>query len=379
MTRDIGWWWAIEPFGEALAWALTRVADGETPSGPVAAGVVDDASAVRGLAARARPAERGDPWSGPLTDPRLEHELAAALGGALLPGPLREELTATDAPRTDTVTIAVRGWPAALPWDCLAVDSAGTRLVEVARVLGGLPATVHVGRARNPGSSGTAGPAVRIVDPGPSTSSDAGGRRRLLLYPNGRPTLWESSLGDGEDIEPGVSGDGLTVREFGDLLSNGDPGRLLYFGHAVAGSPDAPAAAALVLADDAGEEHLFRAFDWLAAPERFPAPPRVALIGCGSDDSEIAEQSGLPIAAVNAGAELVTATRWVLPLDRGPDMRATTDLALAVDSAHGRADPVEGVRAWQLRRLNRWRAHGELRDAPLVWGSLVTYLAPGRG
>jgi len=102
------------------------------------------------------------------------------------------------------------------------------------------------------------------------------------------------------------------------------------------------------------------------------------VIGCGSDDSGIAEQSGLPIAAINAGAELVTATRWVLPLDPRPDLRPATALALAVDRAHSAADPVGALRDWQLERLDRWRADGELLDTPLMWASLITYLAAGR-
>jgi hypothetical protein len=59
-------------------------------------------------------------------------------------------------------------------------------------------------------------------------------------------------------------------------------------------------------------------------------------------------------------------------------MTATTDLALAVDRAHGGEHPIEELRAWQQQRRRRWRSHGELRDTPLVWGSLVSYLAPGR-
>ena len=369
------WWLAVEPLDDAVAWALTCV-DGSPITGPVDAGLWTDRGEVAEAAARARPTGTGDLWSGPLTSPGEERELAARLGAALLPEPLRAALAAGDRDRPETVTVAARGWLAAVPWDGLALDGYGTRLIERARVLGGLPATVHVGRARLPDPAAD-GPAVRVVDPGPSAPSEGAATPWRLLYPLGRPAEWDDVLGDDEFLEP-PDGEGLGAAELGGLLRGGAPGRLLYFGHAVSGTTAAPAAAALVLADERGDARLFTAFDWLGDPARFPAPPRVAVIGCGSDDSGIAEQSGLPIAAINAGAELVTATRWVLPLDPRPDLRPATALALAVDRAHAAPDPVGALRDWQLERLDRWRAHGELLDTPLMWASLVTYLAPGR-
>ena len=372
-ARD--WWLAVEPLDDAVAWALT-CADGSAVTGPVDAGLWTGLGGIAESAARARPTGAGDLWSGPLTAPDEERELAVRVGAALLPEALRAALLAGERDRPETVTVAARGWLAAVPWDGLALDAEGTRLVERARVLGGLPATVHVGRARRPDLAAD-GPALRVVDPGPSSPTEGDGASWQLVYPLGRPAEWNDVLRDDEFVEP-ADGDGLGVAEFGALLHHGSPGRLLYFGHAVSGTVAAPAAAALVLTDDRGDARLFTAFDWLADPAGFPAPPRVAVIGCGSDDSGIAEQSGLPIAAINAGAGLVTATRWVLPLDPRPDLRPATALALAVDRAHAAPDPVGALRRWQLDRLDRWRAHGELLDTPLMWASLVTYLAAGR-
>jgi hypothetical protein len=198
-----------------------------------------------------------------------------------------------------------------------------------------------------------------------------------MIYPEGRPPAWNANLVGGEHIVP-AGGDGLTTAELSDLLRAGQPARLMYFGHAVSGTEHAPAAAGLVLTDDAGDAEVFTAFRWLKDSSEFPAPPRVAVIGCGSDDSAEAEQSGLPIAAINAGAALVTATRWILPLGPGPDGGPATALAVAVDGAHSWADPVDALRAWQLERLHRWREHGDLRDTPLLCASLVSYLAPAR-
>lgn len=138
-------------------------------------------------------------------------------------------------------------------------------------------------------------------------------------------------------------------------------------------------AAALLLSTPALTAAEFTAFDWLAEPDRFPAPPRVALIACGSDDGKEIEQSGMPIAAVNAGAELVTATRWVLPVDQKLAASCpTAALAMAVDTAHAAADPLAALRRWQIDRLRNWRDRGAVTDTPLLWASLVTYLAPGR-
>jgi hypothetical protein len=382
----VHWWLAAEPLaGADIAWALTRVS-GDTPvTGPVDAGVLTGLDSIRSLAESVRPSGN-DLWSGPLTDPVRERELAGRLGAVLLPHQLRAGLLDAEPGRPDTVIIAARGWLARVPWDCLALDERGTRLVETARVLGGLAATVHVGRARLPDTA-AGGPPLRVVDPGPSMigGGTTGQPMWKLIYPEGPPDEWRATLQGTERIVPSLGG--LTVDRFGALLRSAKPAgkppgerpsRLTYFGHAQAGTDEAPASAALVFTDAAGDPRLFTAFDWLADPDGHPAPPRVALIGCGSDDSDVAEQSGLPIAAINAGAALVTATRWVLPTDLDPATRPTTALATAVDRAHSAPSPIDALRAWQLERLAAWRKHGELVDTPLLWSSLVSYRAPGR-
>lgn len=374
----VHWWLAAEPLGDDMVWALTRVSATEVTTGPEGAGLVEGLADIRALAEAARPSGERDLWSGPMTDRRREHDLAVRLGLALLPDILRTALARADPSCPDTVTVAVRGWLARVPWDSLAIDERGIRLVEVARVLGGLPATLHVGRARLPDPA-PAGPPVRVVDPGPSVSGvdDERGQWRPI-YPEGRPPAWDGVLtGDAEFLAP-ADGEGLTPADLSALLTGGAPARLTYFGHAISGEEQAPAAAGLVLVDDAGRAKIFTAFEWLAEPDRFPAPPRVAVIGCGSDDSAVAEQSGLPIAAINAGAGIVTATRWILPLDPGPGGGPTTALAVAIDGAHGSPDPVDALRTWQLERLRRWRRRGEPADTPLLWAALVTYLAPAR-
>jgi hypothetical protein len=90
------------------------------------------------------------------------------------------------------------------------------------------------------------------------------------------------------------------------------------------------------------------------------------------------EQAGLPVALANAGADLLTVTRWTLPTDIAPPTRmGTTALALAVDAAHGDPAPVDALRRWQLGRLDAWREHGQPEDSPLLWAALATYVLPG--
>ncbi|WP_224401699.1 hypothetical protein [Pseudonocardia sp. ICBG1034] len=369
--NEHAWWLSMEPLGDDVVWALTLVVDGQAPDGPVDAGLLPRMGFVRRLVTDALPtseqlAERS--WSGALSSRGSECDLAVVLGRRLLPRALRDALLARPAGR-HTVSVAVRGWLARVPWDAVAVDDRGDRrLVECATVVAGLPATLQVGRSRLP-DAGADGPVLRIVDPGPETH----GR----LCPRGVGPWWEL-CDDAEVIHPqrGRFGVAALSRQ----LTDGRPSRLVYYGHAEPGTDDAPAAAGLVLTGPGRAAELFTAFRWLAEPERFPAPPRIALIACGSDDSAGFEQSGMPVAAINAGAGLVTATRWMLPVDRTrPDTCPTRALGMAVDDAHGSPDPLAALGEWQRARLAAWRAHGAVEDVPLLWASLVTYLAPDAG
>jgi hypothetical protein len=119
-------------------------------------------------------------------------------------------------------------------------------------------------------------------------------------------------------------------------------------------------------------------------------PPRVAIVACQSNDTHHHEQMGLVMAAVHAGAEIITGTRWTLPSDPRPGsldsasavdsdqprVGPTTELALAVDAAHDALDPIGHLRRWQIERLDKWRECPCARHAPLIWASPVSYLAP---
>jgi len=376
--RRIGWRLTLEPVGgAAVAWALIRAS--ATSAAPVGSGLLDGIAHMRSLASRLTPQQGEDRtgdgvWSIPLTDPAEERSGAVRLGLGLLPPSLREELLAASA--TDpahTVTIACRGWLARIPWETLALDRSGdVRLVERARVTAGLSPALVADRKR-PSGSPSDRPALRVIDPGPRTGSAL-----LPLYPGGYPTEWyaDSVLADGEDLVP--DGGPLSAADFGAILRDGTGwSRLFYLGHALPGTSDAPAAAGLVFGTATGSDAL-SAHAWLGDPGAWPVPPRVALIACASDDSGYLEQSGLVVAAINAGAELLTVTRWILPTDRDPPREiATTRLALAVDEAHRKPDPLDALRSWQRERLTAWREHERWDDAPLLWASLATYVAPG--
>jgi hypothetical protein len=372
--QRIGWRLTLEPVGvTAVAWALTRATAASAV--PVGGGLFDGIAHLRALAAGLTPHVIGDRegtglWSGPLAVPEKERSCAVDLGLGLLPPALRDELLASPADTPHTVTIACRGWLACIPWEALALDRYGNvRLVERARIAAGFSPVLAADRER-PARPRADASALRVLDPGPRTGSTL-----LPLYPEGYPMHWyaDGVLADSEDLVP--DGSTLSVAGFGALLRDHRGwSRLLYLGHALPGTSETPSAAALVFGTPGGSDTL-SAHAWLSDPGTWPAPSRVALIACASDDSGHLEQAGLPVAAINAGAELLTVTRWILPTDYDPPREiATTMLALAVDCAHREPDPLAALRSWQCERLTAWREHGWREDAPLLWASLATYV-----
>lgn len=329
-------------------------------------------------------------WSGPLATPAEELDLATDLGRHLLPPALTEELRAVPSGAShgpaNTVVIAPGPTLSQVPFELLVVDGAGgRRLLEIARVRAGLSAAAGVGAlAARPGPhAGT----LRVIDPGPSVRAAtarggvyAGGVPAPIYGQGGVDERW---LARDHDRDQLLNPDEVFAPITSDVVAQAlqrRPERLLFLGHALSGVPDAPASAGLVLADppDSGPFRPLTAAQWIRDPQRWPAPPRVALMSCHSNDTHLFEQMGLVQAAVHAGARLVTSTRWVLPADHTAGSgTATTDLALAVDDAHDCADPVGALRLWQLGRLDAWRRAPGPATAPLIWAAPVSYqLAP---
>ena len=345
--RGPGWRLTMEPVAAMVAWSLIKV-DDENPKGLVWAGLIEDASHARGLVGGLGNA------LGVLADPLGEATLARELGTTLLPQVLRDALEG--AGPLPTLTLLVRGWLASVPWDALALNWGGTRLVERCLLLGGLPPGLTADVALiDPAPD--ASTCLWVVDPGPP---DGGWPP---LFPAGYPERIQQLKNEHDELVPDGMPFGLD--DLSAELMAQRWGQLAYLGH-VSSDPQSPAAAALVLsAPDC--EALFTAHHWLRDPGRWPAPAKVALLGCGSDDSAAFEHAGLPTAAMQAGASLVTTTRWTLPNTAG-----AIELLRAVATAQ-RIAGLHGVRRWQLDQLGHWRRTGAAHAAPLYWASLVTY------
>jgi tetratricopeptide (TPR) repeat protein len=316
-------------------------------------------------------------WTGALVDPDANRALCAQLGALLLPQPLRQALTID---LSSTVIVAPSPVLAAVPWELLIVDGADTRVIERAKVLAGIsPAhLVNLPTRERPRQRGV----VRIVDP----TGRRAARSRSSIYPDGVPRTWSDRTRPHEDRRSDPE-TGCTADELGELLSR-HPRRLLYLGHVSSDREWVPTRTALELAGDATSAPRLTAHAWLSAPGRWPAPPRVALIACQSDDAGFDEQAGLAFAAIHAGARLITTTRWSLPTDASEGLIASTDaqqeattaLAVAVDDSHDTTDAVSSLRAWQLDQLRRWRTATDdaarRAHAPLLWAALSTYEIP---
>ncbi|MFE6824772.1 hypothetical protein [Streptomyces sp. NPDC057690] len=112
----------------------------------------------------------------------------------------------------------------------------------------------------------------------------------------------------------------------------------------------------------------------------WPAPRRVALIGCESGgDLRFAESFGPATAMIHNGAELVTATRWVLPTNLAfhrlaglsTSVRPLSEAIVAVDTAHEHHDPVHLLGRWQREQLDHWRSGGRIEHSPLLWAAMT--------
>jgi hypothetical protein len=334
-------------------------------------------------------------WSGPLVDVDANVRLCRELGALLLPAVLREYLAAQRDGGEPTATVVVAPAPelGLVPWDLLTVQH-DVRLLERAFVRGGIsPATVaDLALPAAPDAPDL--PGLLVVDPTGGRPGDP-----VPLYPGGLPDVWTAAERARRGDEPHRD---CSRARLGTLLRENRWGRFVFHGHVSSVDALSPTAAALVLADDRTDDppvctpdgraleettatHRLSARVWLHRPQQWPLPRRVGIIACQADDASYIEQTGLTLAALNAGARIVTTTRWTLPGDASAradssGIGPTTAVALAVDDSLRGLDPGAALRTWQFGKLRAWRSASTpaLRraHAPLLWASLVTYVLP---
>ncbi|MFJ3670534.1 hypothetical protein ACIPSE_29165 [Streptomyces sp. NPDC090106] len=350
--------------------------------------------------------------SGALADRDAERRLARALAEALWPQGLTAQIRQV-AERAGRPLVRVQPSPrtAQVPWELLAVDDADTRLLDLADVVTTAPTSLRRRRAApRPETPAGSGPVVLVLDPrvpGFRADSPLGS---VLGRPGSDPDLLalvrERLDAGAVEPSPGAAAEAFRRTDLdrdwlGRVLRAGAR-RLLYVGH-VSGAPVAggqsedgtlhlccgPGTAGL--AEPVREHRPLSAKDLLLGtlPLRgdgepgaaiWPAPPRVALIGCESGgDLRFAESFGLATAMLHNGADLVTATRWALPTNVAfhrlaglPDtVRPLSEAVVAVDAAHEDDDPAARLARWQRERLDRWRADGGIAYSPLLWAAMT--------
>ncbi|MFF0078783.1 hypothetical protein ACFYR1_03510 [Streptomyces canus] len=353
--------------------------------------------------------------SGAMTDPRDEHALARELAEAMWPEGLTAQIRQVLA-RAGRPLVRIQPSPrvAQVPWELLAVDAeSDVRLMDLADVVTTAPTSL-----RRPDPKPSPRPAldtdtdtvVLVLDPripGFRADSPLGS---VLGPPGSDPELlaFVQNRLDAGAVVPSVATPAEVFRRTDldrDWLSGAlrkGARRLLYVGH-VSGAPVeggqsedgtlhlccGPGTAGLVEAVRthrplSAKDLLLGTLPLRADGEPggriWPAPPRVALIGCESGgDLRFAESFGLATAMLHNGAELVTATRWVLPTSFAfhrlaglpESVRPLSAAVVAVDTAHEDQDPVARLGRWQREQLDHWRADGRIEHSPLVWAAMT--------
>ena len=360
---------------------------------------------------------------GPLSSPARELRWSTALRDLVFPEQLgRDILQRTEAGEHLLVRILPSPRLARIPWELLPLPG-GQRLLEAATVRLDAPAVVNSNRGRNPQTWDNVKdqPPLYLLEPptGAGTKAHVSGHvvagaaieilEEANLFPV-HPPVNRVELGSILRGEPSPARDRLIPAD----ANPGAPSRILYYGHASSATEE-PGSAAIHLSDGNttfgaameldGGHRPFTALDLLLGTtqagyrypdtlyphdedipghEIWPIPPRAALIACESGaDHRALETFGLIIALLNAGAEMVTSTRWTLATDyafhsiTGTGLHhPTTDLAIAVDTAHQLEDPIAAIRTWQLQQLRLWETTADICHSPLTWAALTTHVSP---
>ncbi|MFJ8023761.1 CHAT domain-containing protein [Streptomyces sp. NPDC096311] len=400
-----------------MAWRWTSGAQG-FGTGYAPRDEVDDA--VRALAAALPGPDEGMRsafTSGAMADHRTEHRLARRLAEALWPIGLTQQLRHVSAGGArPLVRIQPSPRVAQIPWELLAVDDeTDVRLLDLADVV----TTAPVSLRQRPGTA---------ARPAPTVEADGDGDAVVLVLDPRVPGFRaDSPLGSvlgpaGSDpallslvrrhLDTGVVEPPLATaaeafrrtdldRDWLSRVLREGARRLLYVGH-VSGAPvehGQSEDAALHLCCGPGttgftepvRTHrplsakdlllgtLTLRADGVPGSRLWPAPRRVALIACESGgDLRFTESFGLASAMIHNGAELVTATRWVLPTSfafhrlagLAESVRPLSEAIVAVDTAHEHPDPVHRLGLWQREQLDRWRTGHRIEHSPLLWAAM---------
>lgn len=374
---------------------------------------------------------------GPFSTLQRELDFSRRLSAVVLPAELAAEIVAKSLAAGMPVLLLVQPspWCAKVPWELLTLeleDGSERRLLEFADIASDLPRTLYAERETQPSEwteTYAAQPVVYVIDPPTFVEG------HVLLDSQFQAFVTERNLVGGRAPQRDQR---LGRRELSSMLRDSPkPSRLFYLGH-VASSAIQPGATSMLLSDrdyvygvadavanSVGNNRPFSAFDavegtlsratresdlraglnggapvtlvWPLDDERplsgaqiWPMPTRVALIACNSgSDVEHPEPFGLVIALISSGAGLVTATRWTLPTDRAfregntlttGDPQPLLEMAIRIDAEHESEDPVRGLARWQREQLAAWQSTSgtaeEVALSPILWGSVITYLAP---
>jgi hypothetical protein len=322
--------------------------------------------------------------NGPLTDREREFALATDLARALIPHQLAMEMNAyLEQGIRPHVRIQPSHATAQVPWEALRVD-AGERFVTNADMSVLPPATVRNAPERRITPWNLDGRVAAVLDPKvPGTAAALGS----VLGPEGGALAEQLGLGMTAFRRSDQTRDTLQAEL-------ADASRFLYVGHVTTSANGLDARLHLSCGPSttgraeviAGHRPLTAADIVLGhrpeSPGGWRMPNRVALIACESGgEVRFAEPVGLVAAAIHAGAEYVTATRWTLPTDAGlrryapsatPETTAIPEVVLAVNEAHQAPDPVAALSAWQRTQAAQWETHGRLENSPIIWAAFGT-------
>ena len=374
--------------------------------------------------------------SGAFSDRDTELKLARELSDLLLPVEFAREIVELSTRSGAPVLLRILPSPssARVPWELLTIVVDGAephehRLIEFADIALDPPAGIHAGRSQKPDDwspEHTTRPAVYVIDPDTAVEG-------FVLRSDQSKVFRAAATGPWMPANPEPHGI-LTRQRLSELLTSAErPSRLVFVGH-VASADSQPGATSMLLSDGPRMYGIadvitrggrlnrpFSAFDAVEGtlnsqqrarklsdgtgplaltdaewPTRdraeregakiWPMPARVALIACNSGrDIGHPEPFGLAIAFINAGAGLVTSTRWTLPTDEAmsragqpPDVEPLLRMALVVDGALAQEEPEHVLAEWQRSELEIWKHQtpGDLSHSPIIWAALSTYLAP---